>query len=383
MCFASLMNVMKFGGSSLASAFAYRQAAQIIQAATGPRVVVCSAPGKRSPSDTKMTDQLICLSFARRGEVPRVMNDLLARFEGLLAQLIPGSPLGKRLRQALRQALSLPFNEARDDQLKSLGEEYSARVLAAYLQGLGLPARFLDPGQLGLYVQGDFGDASVHQHSLERIAQSLADHHEGIVVVPGFYGLDDQGQRKTLSRGGSDVSAAWIAAACRAKVCEIWTDVSGVLNADPRLIKAACPIKDLSYTEVLALARHGGQVLHPDAVLPLQARQIPLRVRNSFARADEGTLIWATRSEASTKARACTGQQSTPYEAKLALIGEGLEDDPWLQHDAMKLLDRQGIASALGKEREASALILQLEAQKLHASLKIVHEHLVMAPLGA
>ena len=289
------MLVAKFGGTSLATATRFRQAAAILTADSNRRICVCSAPGKRFPQDRKITDLLIDLAYSQDEEKSLLLRqEIEAHFQEITeelgirqADMLHGQRISERLK-AEEKDLSVD----RYDGLIALGEVFSASVMAAYLCKLGYRAKFVGAGQAGILVHKIGDHYHMHEDSLERVRDQLWPLLEeyDLLVIPGFYGRDFEGKRRPLSRGGSDVTAAWLSAALQAD-CEIWTDVSGVFVTDPRVHPAAQPLPYLTYGQMLEMAEQGASVLHPEAVWPLQAQELKLYVKNSFHPEDKGSVV--------------------------------------------------------------------------------------------
>lgn len=289
------MLVAKFGGSSLATATRFRQAADILRAEPDRRICVCSAPGKRFPQDRKITDLLIDLAYSQDEEKSLLLRqEIEAHFQEITedlgirqADMLHGQRISERLKEEEKD-----LSVDRYDGLIALGEVFSASVMAAYLCKSGYKASFVGASQAGILVYKAGEHYRIHEDSLDKIRDQLVpllDRYD-LLVIPGFYGRDAAGKRRPLSRGGSDVTAAWLAAALQAD-CEIWTDVSGVFVTDPRVHPEAKPLPYLTYDQMLEMAEHGASVLHPEAVRPLQAKGLSMQVKNSFRPEDPGTLV--------------------------------------------------------------------------------------------
>ena len=270
---------VKFGGSSLADAEQFRKVRAIIQKDAARRFVVVSAPGARYPGDIKVTDLLdACHSLALKGEsfLPE-----LEKIERRFADICAGLGIGLDLKSEF-SAIATCINAApQKDYVLSRGEYLSAKIMAEYL---GLP--FIDPARCvrfdrdGLLMEEETYDA------LSRLLRPLPG-----AVIAGFYGSAPDGGIKTFSRGGSDVTGALVARAVNADLYENWTDVSGLMEADPRIIPDARPVEYISYRELRILSYMGASVLHTDAVRPVSALNIPINIKNTNRPEDAGTLI--------------------------------------------------------------------------------------------
>ncbi len=275
--------VAKFGGTSVASAAQIEKLAAILRADPRRRFIVVSAPGKRNAADQKVTDLLyLCHQIARQGVDFHSTFDLVReRFEEI-ARDLGVSTLGDSLDEVERGLKS----GATEDWVASRGEYLHARLIARYLNATFVEAeeciRFSPEGHLDPCTY----DLIAHQLS-----------GEGLYVVPGFYGRDAEGRVKTFSRGGSDVTGSIVARGVGATVYENWTDVSGLLMADPRIVDSPRPIRDVTYRELRELSYMGASVLHDEAVFPVREANIPIHIKNTNAPDDPGTRIVAEREE--------------------------------------------------------------------------------------
>lgn len=278
------MITCKFGGTSLADAANIRRVAEIIRSDPERRFVVVSAPGKRYPADTKITDHLY--RFHASGD-PADFAPVEERFAQIMEEL--GVELD--LSADYAEMKNEPHNA---DYMASCGEYLSARIMAAYL---GWP--FVDSEFCIFFRENGSLD-------MERTERTLREKLSGLerAVLPGYYGAMPDGQVHTFSRGGSDVSGALVARAMGADVYENWTDVDGMLTADPRIVPEAATIPAITYAELEEMAYQGASVLHEDAVRPVWDTGIPIHIRNTFA--PEGTGTWI-RTDVSTDGRPITG----------------------------------------------------------------------------
>lgn len=285
------MKVAKFGGSSLADGAQFKKVKSIVESDESIGVVVPSAPGKRHGKDHKVTDLLyMCHQLASHGlnfdEVYTIIQD---RFTGICRELEAGIPIG----EILSEIKTRIRDGATRDYCASRGEYINGLILADYLD---IP--FIDAAEL---IRFDF----MGQLDEIKTRSLIADKLRGIekAVVPGFYGSNEDGTIRTFSRGGSDVTGAIIADGISAELYENWTDVSGFLMADPRVVKDPKPIKLVTYKELRELSYMGAPVLHEEAIFPVRRLGIPINIRNTNKPEDEGTLIvhdqWAERNEGS------------------------------------------------------------------------------------
>ena len=275
-----MLKTVKFGGSSLADAEHFKKAAAIVKADPCRRYAVASAPGKRHSDDEKVTDMLIALSQTEKtGEDP---NALLHAISERFAAIIKGLELDMTLDADLGEiGKRVAEKTATRDYLASRGEYLNAKVMAAYLG-----YDFIDAAECIFFDDKGFFDAEKTNVTL---AKKLTAHERA--VLPGFYGSLPNGEIKTFSRGGSDVTGSILARASRSDVYENWTDVSGFLIADPRIVKGSKSIETITYKELRELSYMGASVLHEDAIFPVRRAGIPINIRNTNAPADKGTLI--------------------------------------------------------------------------------------------
>ena len=274
-----MVKVVKFGGSSLASADQFRKVKDIIKADPDRRFVVPSAPGKRHSADTKVTDMLYsCYALA---EQDADFDDALSAIKKRYIEIIDG--LGMNL------SLDKEFDTLRADFKAHAGREYAASrgeylngiVLAAYL---GFP--FIDSAEYIFFSQDGTFRAEETNAALSEKLRGMKN-----AVIPGFYGSLPDGRVKTFSRGGSDITGSVVARAVQANLYENWTDVSGCLVTDPRIVENPKVIDVITYRELRELAYMGFNVLHEDAIFPVRTAGIPINIKNTNSPKDPGTLI--------------------------------------------------------------------------------------------
>lgn len=274
-----MSKVVKFGGSSLASAEQFQKVGSIIKADAERRFVVPSAPGKRFKEDTKVTDMLYgCYDLAEAGrDFQAELQAIKERYEEIIA--------GLKLKLSLDQefvAIEKNFKEkAGSNYAASRGEYLNGIIMANYLG-----YEFIDAATVIFFDENGEFDA---QKTDAVLSARLADCKNA--VVPGFYGALPDGRVKTFSRGGSDITGSIVAKAVKADVYENWTDVSGFLIADPRIIDSPKGIEVITYRELRELSYMGATVLHEDAIFPVRKEGIPINIRNTNAPEDNGTWI--------------------------------------------------------------------------------------------
>ncbi len=275
-----MIKVVKFGGSSLASAEQFQKVRSIILADESRVFVVPSAPGRRFSGDTKVTDLLIqTYELAAAG---KDYSETFQEIKGRYNDIIKGLELKdfdleedyKEIEQQLVSAPSLDYTASR-------GEYLNGKILARYLG-----YQFIDSKDVIFFNE----EGNLNDYKTEKVmSRCLKDCKNA--VIPGFYGLGKDGNVRTFSRGGSDVTGSIVARACRADVYENWTDVSGCMVADPRIIPYPEVIRYVTYRELRELSYMGASVLHEDAIFPVRSCGIPINIRNTNAPEDEGTWI--------------------------------------------------------------------------------------------
>lgn len=274
-----MVKVVKFGGSSLASAEQFAKVGNIIRADKSRKYVVPSAPGKRNSKDTKVTDMLYaCYELAADGEDFRVP---LMKIKDRYDSIINGLQLSLSLEDEFKKIKENFKNKAGSDYAASRGEYLNGIIMADYLG-----YEFIDAAEVIFFDENGSFDADKTQEVLSKRLEEVK-----TAVIPGFYGSNPDGSIRTFSRGGSDITGSIVAKACKASIYENWTDVSGCLVADPRIIDNPRPIKVITYRELRELSYMGASVLHEDAVFPVRKAGIPINIRNTNDPEAEGTMI--------------------------------------------------------------------------------------------
>ncbi len=274
-----MIKVCKFGGTSMADANAIRQVKKIIEADSDRKFVVVSAPGKRFKDDIKITDMLYkCYNeVVETGSCQKSFAVIRERFVDIVNDL--------ELDLDIKSVLDKTENEINErksaDFAASRGEYLSAIVVSAFLG-----FKFVDASEL---VRFDSHGRLNQDYTDDKVSTKIGGLEK--IVIPGFYGKDFQGDIKTFSRGGSDITGSIIARGVKADLYENWTDVSGFLVSDPRIVPEAKPIKQLTYKELRELSYMGAQVLHAEAIFPVMKRKIPINIKNTFKPEDKGTMI--------------------------------------------------------------------------------------------
>ena len=277
-----MIKVVKFGGSSLASAEQFKKVGNIIREEESRKYVVPSAPGKRFSEDTKVTDMLYkCYAEAEEGKnFDKQLKAIKERYN----EIIKGLGLKLSLEEQFETIKKNFEAKAGKDYAASRGEYLNGIIMANYLG-----YQFIDAANVICFDEnGEFDSEKTNEVCSEKLAATEN------AVIPGFYGAMPNGKVKTFSRGGSDVTGSIVARAIKADVYENWTDVSGFLAADPRIVKNPKPIKVITYRELRELSYMGASVLHESAIFPVRKEGIPINIRNTNAPQDPGTMIVET-----------------------------------------------------------------------------------------
>ena len=271
--------VTKFGGSSLADSIHFKKVKNIIEGNSDRRYVIPSAPGKRSSKDFKVTDLLYLCHAHVNSSIP--LDDVFKLISDRYHSIVDELNLNLNLDYYLNIIKSDIENGASADYTASRGEYLNGIILANYL---GID--FIDAKDVIKFNK--YGTLNIKE-TYRLLKDKLSQHERA--VIPGFYGSDENGEIVTFSRGGSDVTGALVAASINANLYENWTDVSGFLMADPRIVNNPKKIKTITYGELRELSYMGASVLHEEAVFPVRTSGIPINIRNTNEPEDEGTLI--------------------------------------------------------------------------------------------
>lgn len=293
------MKVAKFGGSSLASANQLKKVFNIVASDSERKIIVVSAPGKQDPKDTKITDALITYhdTFVTGGDVRQIQNWIIKRYQDIAEDLDIHNKIMEQIKESI---LSLTENQIEDnpflyDTFLAAGEDNNAKLVAEYFRSNGLMARYIHPKTAGLFVTGEPQNARILPSSYDKL-EKLKE-YEGVLVIPGFFGITAEGDICTFSRGGSDITGSLIAAAVGAQLYENFTDVDGIFAAHPGVVDKPHSIKELTYKEMRELAYAGFTVLHDEALIPAYRGKIPLVIKNTNNPDHPGTKIVLERKE--------------------------------------------------------------------------------------
>lgn len=274
-----MKKVVKFGGSSLASAEQFRKVGELIHSDTRRRYVVPSAPGKRFPEDIKVTDMLYDCYYTARDS--RDIGQKLSAIQARYQEIIDGLSLSLSLDDEFVKIRRAFENQAGSDYAASRGEYLNGIVMAAYLG-----FEFIDAAEVIRFDEDGVFDSETTNVIMQKRLEGVE-----TAVIPGFYGATEDGRIKTFSRGGSDITGSIVARAVHADVYENWTDVSGFLLTDPRIVENPATIETITYRELRELSYMGATVLHADSIFPLRREGIPINIKNTNRPQDPGTLI--------------------------------------------------------------------------------------------
>ena len=306
------MKVVKFGGSSLASATQLSKVLNIVKSDKQRKIVVVSAPGKRNDEDTKVTDLLIAYGEAfLAGEDFRPFQEaIVARFQAIATELALEPSDFEPIKQALldlaaeQDLLAEPARVL--DRFKASGEDNSAKILTAYFNQQGLESTYVNPQEAGLIVSDEPGNALILDSSYEKIYRLRQ--REGILIIPGFFGYTETGHICTFSRGGSDVTGSIIAAGIRAELYENFTDVDAIYAAHPGLVENPKQIAEITFREMRELSYSGFSVFHDEALMPTFKAGVEVNIKNTNNPSAPGTRIRLKRKVGERAVTGITGE---------------------------------------------------------------------------
>ena len=328
-----MLKVTKFGGSSMADAGQYRKIRDILLADPARRVVVVSAAGKRDKNDHKITDLLyLCYSHVKYGvDCDRIFQMIASRYIGIRNELGLALAIEPELEELKKAVDSKQISR---EALVSRGEYFSAKLMAAYLG-----FQFIDAADwVKFNMDGTVNQEQSYEELRSRVTPGVG------AVIPGFYGTMPDGAIHTFSRGGSDITGSLAAAALDADVYENWTDVSGILMADPRIVDDPQTIPEVTYDELRELSYSGAQVLHEDSIFPVREKNIPVNIRNTNAPSDAGTMIKETFDGDHDPHRFITGITGKKDFSIISLSKRGMSNQVGVLHKVLTVLVRHGIS---------------------------------------
>lgn len=326
-----MLKVTKFGGSSLASAEQFKKVAEIVLSDKTRRYVVPSAPGKRFKDDIKVTDMLYSCyeETVKRGEISPIFEQIKERYYSIIEGL--GLTLSLEKEFAIIKSSFLAW--AGKDYAASRGEFLNGVIMANYLG-----FKFIDAAEVIFFNNdGTFDSERTNTVLSERLEECE------YAVIPGFYGIMPNGTIKTFSRGGSDITGAIVARAAGADEYENWTDVSGFMIADPRIIENAKTISVITYRELRELSYMGATVLHEDAIFPVKKAGIPIHIKNTNAPEDEGTLI-VTHTNKLNELSVLTGIAGKKGFTVLTLEKDMMNEEMGFGRKILQVLEKNGMS---------------------------------------
>ena len=380
-----MLKVTKFGGSSMADAGQYKKIRDIILSDPQRRVVVVSAAGKRFSGDHKITDLLyLCHAHIKYGvDCSQIFVMIADRYLEIRDQLGLKLDLESEF-AALKERLDHKAISA--DELVSRGEYFSAKLMAAYLG-----FQFVDAALWIQFKMDGTVDKEASYKALKRLVRGNG------VVIPGFYGVMPDGRIHTFSRGGSDITGALAAAALEADVYENWTDVSGILMADPRIVENPLAIPEVTYDELRELSYTGAQVLHEDAIFPVREKNIPLNIRNTNDPEAPGTLIQETFDTKEDDQRLITGITGKKDFSIVSMSKRGMGNEVGVLRAMLTVFERHGISvdftpngidnvsvvvPTAAVEPDLYSILAEIQQEVKPDSLKVHDEIAVVAAVG-
>ena len=327
-----MLKVTKFGGSSMADAGQYRKVRDIIVSDPGRRVVVVSAAGKCVSSGHKITDLLyLCYAHIQYGmDCGRIFDMITSRYLQIRDELGLELPLEEEFAQLKHR---LDKKAISQDELVSRGEYFSAKLMAAFL-GFA----FVDSADWVMFNLDGTVDLEPSYEKLRKLVKGNG------VVIPGFYGVMPDGNIRTFTRGGSDITGALAAAALDADVYENWTDVSGILMADPRIVENPQTIPEVTYDELRGLSYSGAQVLHEGTIFPVREKGIPVNIRNTNDPEAPGTMIQEKFDTDSEPDRVITGITGKKDFSIITMFKRGMTNQVGVLRRVLTVLERHNIS---------------------------------------
>ena len=380
------MKVVKFGGPSMADAGQYRKIREILMADPERKVVVVSAAGKRFAADHKITDLLyLCYAHIQYGvDCSGVFDMISSRYLDIRDDLGLDLPIEGELYD-LKQRLN--DKKVTQEELVSRGEYFSAKLMAAYLG-----FQFVDAAD---WVKFRFDGTVDKEASYEALRHHVIMGYGA--VIPGFYGVMPDGAIHTFSRGGSDITGALAAAALDAAVYENWTDVSGILMADPRIVDDPQAIPEVTYDELRELSYSGAQVLHEDSIFPVREKNIPVNIRNTNAPEAPGTMIQESFTEDSDPDRFITGITGKKDFSIISMTKRGMSNQVGVLQKVLNVLVRHGISvdyvpngidnvsvvlPTAAIEKDLYTIMAEIQKEAEPDSLDVHHQIAVVAAVG-
>ena len=329
-----MLKVVKFGGSSLASSENFAKVKNIVNADKSRAIVVVSAPGKRFSGDTKVTDLLYILQAHIKYNAP--FDDVFEKVAQRYKEIAESCGLKQDIDSELENIKSKLNKKTSVDYIVSRGEYLNARLMAEYLG-----FTFVDSAD---WLFFDYNGKVNFEKSYETISAIVAKHKR--VVVPGFYGSMPDGCIKTFSRGGSDITGAIAAAGVDADMYENWTDVSGIMAVDPRIVANPRPIEKVTFAELRELSYMGAEVLHEETVFPVRSKNIPLYIKNTNDMSAPGTLVMESFDEENEekKTHFITGISGKKHYSIITIAKNRMNEELGYIRKTLEVFEKLGIS---------------------------------------
>lgn len=380
------MKVVKFGGSSMADAGQYRKVRDILMADKTRKVVVVSAAGKRFSGDHKLTDLLyLCHAHVQYGvDCSNIFEMIANRYLDIRDELGLDLNLEPEFIELKKR---IEAKRVSQEELVSRGEYFSAKLMAAYLG-----FQFVDAADwIKFKLDGTVDKEASYEALRHQVVMGYG------AVIPGFYGAMPDGTIHTFSRGGSDITGALAAAALDADVYENWTDVSGILMADPRIVDDPQAIPEVTYDELRELSYSGAQVLHEDSIFPVREKNIPVNIRNTNDPQAPGTMIQESFEEDHDPDRFITGITGKKDFSIISMTKRGMTNQVGVLYKVLKVLVRHNISvdyvpngidnvsvvlptSAI--EKDLYTIMAEIQEETQPDSLDVHHNIAVVAAVG-
>lgn len=360
--------VVKFGGTSLADSAHFKKCAEIIKAEPERKYVIVSAPGKRSATDEKVTDLLIACADRQEEEAEEILTKIQSRYKVLVRGLGVKLDIDDEFSQ-IRKSLGDANNR---DYLISRGEYLNAKILAAFVGFDFIDAK----DNIILNESGKFDEEKTKANLGKALAQSRG------AVIPGFYATMPDGTIKTFSRGGSDVTGAIAAAVAGADIYENWTDVSGLLMADPRIVDNPLAVPVITYKELRELSYMGAAVMHEDTIFPVVKLEIPINIRNTNKPEDQGTFI-VKNADYYQSALSISGISGKTGYTTILIEKDKMNEEPQIRAEILDIFAERGIAVKNILSGIDSLNIIVHESDVLNCKTELTEELWEKVPSGS
>lgn len=383
-----ILKVVKFGGSSVATGECFDMVKNIVEADPARAMVIVSAPGKRFGKDIKVTDLLYLLRAHIKYNAP--YDELLQKIEARYLEICASCGIENTISEDFAEFKSKLNKKTSVDYIVSRGEYWNAKIMATFLG-----YTFVDSADWLVFNYNGKVNLEKSYENLKKIAETTPR-----MVIPGFYGATPDGNIKTFSRGGSDISGSIVAAALNATAYENWTDVSGILAADPRIVENPRPIDRVTFSELRELSYMGAEVLHEDAVFPVRDKNIPLYIKNTKDIDAPGTLIMESFEEdreEEARIRPITGISGKKNYSIITISKNKMDEEPGLINKVLNIFSTMEIniehipcsidafsiiVPSSSLDGKLHAIISQIEEVVNPDSVKITDEISLIAVVG-